>query len=84
MVAVCLVLLLLLAVAHVTFAHSVDNDTDHCPLCMAMHSVVPLVIITAVIALIRIGTFAPLFPEDHPIVRYWYPTLFTRPPPATC
>jgi hypothetical protein len=81
-VAVCLVLLLLLAVAHVSFAHSVDNGADHCPVCMVMHSVLPLVVMTAAVALIRIGTFSPLFPKDHAIVRYWYPTLFTRPPPA--
>jgi hypothetical protein len=83
-VAVCLVLLLLLAVAHVSFAHWVDNDTDHCPVCMAMHSVLPLVVMTATIALIRIGTLSPLFPEDHDIVHYWFSTLFTRPPPVAC
>jgi len=82
--AVCLVLLLLLAVAHVSFAHWVDNDADHCPVCMAMHSVLPLVVTTAAIALVIIGAFALLFPEDLGIARYWFPTLFTRPPPVAC
>jgi len=80
-VAVCLVLLLL-AVAHASFAHC--NDADHCPVCMAIHLVLPLVVITASIALVIIGGFALLFPEDHGIVRYWFPTLFTRPPPVAC
>jgi hypothetical protein len=83
-VAMCLVLLLLLAVAHISFAHWVDNDADHCPVCMAMQSVLPLVVMTAAIALVKISASAPLFPEDNYIVRYRHPALFTRPPPAGC
>jgi len=83
-VAVCLLLLLLLAAAHVSFAHSLDNDVEHCPVCMAMHSVLPLVVMTAAIALVEVSAFTPLFPEDHDLTRYWFPTLFTRPPPVAC
>ena len=80
----CLVLLLLLAMAHVSFAHSVDNDVEHCPVCMAMHSVLPLVVMTVAVALVEVGAFAPLLSAEHGIVRYWFPSLFTRPPPVAC
>jgi hypothetical protein len=35
-------------------------------------------------ALIRIGTRAPELLEIWPVIRYWHPNLFTRPPPASC
>jgi hypothetical protein len=81
---VCLVLLVLLAVAQVVHTHSVESDADHCPLCIAMHSVVPIVALAAAAVLVRIGTAAPVPLEVHTIIRYWHPTFFTRPPPADC
>jgi hypothetical protein len=81
---VCLVLLMLLAVAHVAHAHSSDSDADHCQLCIAMHSIVPFVIMVAAVLLVRIGTSAPMLFEVRAITRYWHPTLFNRPPPAGC
>lgn len=81
---VCLVLLALLAVAQVTHVHPVVSDADHCQLCIAMHSVVPLAIMVVVVVLIRFGTAAPVLLEMPAIIRHWYPTLFTRPPPVGC
>jgi p-aminobenzoyl-glutamate transporter AbgT len=81
---VCLVLLALLAVIQVTHVHAFDSDADHCTLCVVMHSVVPLVVMLVTVILFRIGNPAPVFLEDRPAIRYWQPTLFTRPPPADC
>jgi hypothetical protein len=75
---------MLLAVVHVAHAHSSDSDADHCQLCIAMHSIVPLVVMVASVLLVRIGTSAVMLLEVRPITRYWHPTLFTRPPPAGC
>ena len=80
--AVCLLLLALLAVAQVTHVHLVGSDADHCPLCVAMHSVVPFVVMVAAVVLVKIGTATPVMRETRTIIRYWHPTLFNRPPPA--
>jgi p-aminobenzoyl-glutamate transporter AbgT len=79
---VCLVLLALLAVIQVMHVHASDSDADHCPLCVAMHSVVPFVIMLIAVVLVRIGTPTPIIPQFRAISRYGHPTLFTRPPPA--
>jgi hypothetical protein len=84
MIAVCLVVLMLLALVHVADAHSATNAADHCPLCIVMHTVTPFVIMAVVMVLVRIGTQAPEFSEARAIIRYWHPNLFTRPPPAYC
>ena len=78
---VCLILVALLAVVQVTHVHAVANDADHCTLCVIMHSVAPIALMVAAIVLVRIGTPALALLEDRVIVRYWHPTLFTRPPP---
>jgi hypothetical protein len=75
---------MLLAVVHVAFAHSVDTDADHCPLCIAMHSVAPFLVMMVAVLLVRIETAAPVILEVRYIPRHWDPTLFTRPPPAGC
>jgi hypothetical protein len=75
---------MLLAVVHVAFAHAVDADSDHCPLCISMHSIVPFLVMMIAVLLIRIETAAPALLEIRAIVQYWHPTLFTRPPPAGC
>jgi hypothetical protein len=82
--AVCLILLILLAVVHVAFAHSIDTDADRCPLCIVMHSVLQLLVMMVAVLLIRIATATTAWIEICLIVRYWHPTLFTRPPPASC
>jgi hypothetical protein len=79
--AVCLILLILLAVVHVAFAHSIDTDADHCPLCIVMHSVLQLLILMVAVLLVRIATTAAIWVAVRSIIRYWHPTLFTRPPP---
>jgi hypothetical protein len=81
---VCLVLLALLAVIQVTHVHATDSDADHCTLCVAMHSVVPIVImlVTVVLISIEVPALGPL--EVRVVTRYWQPTLFVRPPPAGC
>jgi hypothetical protein len=82
--AVCLIVLMLLALVHVADAHSTASASDNCPLCIVMHSVVPFLIVAIVMALIRIGTHAPELLEVRALVRYWHPNLFIRPPPAGC
>lgn len=81
---VCLVLIALLAVVQVMHVHASANDADHCTLCVAMHSVVPIAIMLITIVLIKIDVLAPGLLEVRVIARYWHPTLFTRPPPAGC
>jgi hypothetical protein len=81
---VCLVLLAFLAVMQVTHVHASDSDADHCPLCIAIHSVLPFVVMVVAVLLVRIRTSAPLLFEVRAIARYWHPTLFNRPPPAGC
>ena len=83
-IAVCLVVLMLLALIHVADGHSTAGAADRCPICIVMHSVVPFVIVALVMALIRIGTQAPELLELCAIIRYWHPNLYTRPPPAGC
>jgi len=78
---VCLVLLALLAVVQVAHIHPLDNDADHCQLCIAMHSAVPVAVLAAAVILVRIGNSAPVA-EARVIVRHWQPKLYTRPPPA--
>lgn len=79
----CLMLLALLVVVQVTHTHSIGADVDHCPLCVVIHSVVPLAVMVTALSLVRMGTAAPALLEVRPILRYWHPTLFTRPPPAS-
>ena len=81
---VCLVLVALLAVLQVTHIHAVDSDADHCPLCVAMHSLVPFVVMMVALIFVRIGRASPVSLETRAITRYWHPTLFTRPPPVGC
>jgi hypothetical protein len=78
---VCLVLLALLAVAQVAHTHSVDTDADHCPLCIGMHSAVPVIVAAALILLIQIERSVVVF-QPLLVTRSWHPQLFTRPPPA--
>ncbi len=78
----CLVLLALFAVIQVTHNHGAGSDADHCPLCIAMHSVVPLVVMIPALGLVRIASAAPALLEVRATSRYWYLALFTRPPPV--
>jgi hypothetical protein len=80
---VCLILLAFLTVVQVAHVHPVGADTEHCPLCIVIHSVVPLLVMVTALLLVKIGTAAPVQLEARPVVRYWHPTLFTRPPPRS-
>lgn len=77
---VCLALLAILTVAQVAHVHANASDADHCPLCIALHTAVPVVAGVAAIVLVRVETAAPLV-ELRAVTRYWHPQLFTRPPP---
>ena len=79
---VCLLLFALLAVIQVMHVHASESDADHCPLCVMMHSVAPFVTMLIAVVLVRIGIPTPVISEFRAIIRYWHPTLFTRPPPA--
>jgi len=81
-IAVCLMVLILLASFHVAVAHSIGTDTDHCPVCLVMHSVLPFLVLVVAVLLARVGAATPVQLNVRPIVQYWHPTLFTRPPPA--
>ena len=79
----CLVLLALLSVAQVAHLHSDGADADHCPLCIVMHTAVPVVAAAAVVVLVHIGASAPIA-EPRLIARQSHFQLFIRPPPIAC
>ena len=78
---VCLVLLALLAVVQIAHVHPLESDADHCPLCIAIHAVMPVALAAAVVILVQVGTPVPVT-EPRAVLRHWNPILFTRPPPA--
>jgi hypothetical protein len=78
----CLALLAMLAVVQVAHMHPLDQDADHCSLCIAMHSAAPVAVMAAAVVLVRMGTPAPVV-EARAVVRHWNPKLYTRPPPAS-
>lgn len=79
----CLLLLALLAVIQVAHFHSDPGVADHCPLCITMHSVVPVLAIAAAIVLIQIGLSSPTV-ETRLVLVLRYSNLFIRPPPSGC
>jgi hypothetical protein len=78
---VCLVLVALLAVMQVPHLHQNPTDADHCALCVVMHTAAPVAAPVAVIVFVRVGIPVPVA-KSRPVVRYWHPQLFTRPPPS--
>ena len=78
----CIVLLALLSVVQVMHVHAVAADADHCQLCIAIHSVVPLLVMVTALLLIEIQTSGPALQQARPVARYWQSSLFIRPPPA--
>jgi len=81
--ALCLALLALFTVVQVVHEHAVASDADHCALCVAMHTAVPVAAAAPVITLVQVEAAAPVL-EVRAIVRHWRPQLFIRPPPAGC
>jgi uncharacterized membrane protein YqhA len=80
---VCLILLAFLAVVQVAHLHANVTDADHCPLCIVMHSVVPVSLAAIIIILVQVECASVLL-EPRPLIRSWSPKLFIRPPPAAC
>jgi hypothetical protein len=77
---VCVLLLSLLAFVQVAHVHPAASDADHCSICVAMHSAVPV----AVVALPVVFTtgIAPVpVPVVPTVVRRWHYTMFNRPAP---
>lgn len=82
MTVLCLLLLLVLAFGQVAHVHQNASDTDHCALCIVLHSAAPIAAAAIiVIVLVQSGSPAPL-KEVRLAIRTWHPSLFTRPPPA--
>jgi hypothetical protein len=82
MTLVCVLLLALLAFVQVAHVHSVETTADHCPLCIAMHSAVPVAVTAAIVILVSMDRPAAEN-QDAGIARPWYPQLFIRPPPLS-
>jgi hypothetical protein len=80
---VCVVLLAFLAVVQLPHLHATQNDADHCPLCVLMHSAAPATVAEAAVVLVPVGAPAPqIVPESVPQKRQM--RLFIRPPPSGC
>ena len=82
MMLVCIVLLAVLTVVQVAHVHATASDADRCPLCMVLHTAVPVAAATTVILLVQIAAAAPA-QQVRAVTRDWHPHLFTRPPPAS-
>lgn len=80
---VCLALMAVLAVAQVAHTHANASDADHCALCIALHTAVPVVAAAVIIVLVEFETATPVV-ETRLASRYWHPQLFIRPPPSGC
>jgi hypothetical protein len=80
---VCVVLVAFLAVMQVPHLHTTQNDADHCPLCVVMHSTAPATMAAAAVVLVPIGAPEPQAePSAAPQKRA--SRVFIRPPPAGC
>jgi hypothetical protein len=79
--AICLVLLALLTVASFAHLHPNEQDADHCPLCVVLHTAVPVAASAAMVVLVKVGrqtaVFEPAFQPTRRITR-----SFIRPPPS--
>jgi hypothetical protein len=77
----CLLLLALLTVVQIAHLHPLDQDPDHCPICIVMHSAAPVAAAAAVVVLVQIGmqasVYAPVYATRRRLTR-----LFIRPPPS--
>lgn len=77
---ICLVLVVLLTTIQVTHIHPLNSDTNHCPLCIVMHTAAPAAPATAAVVLVALGMLAP-GPRGRLIALRQHPTFFIRPPP---
>jgi hypothetical protein len=76
----CLLLLTWMTFIQVTHVHPVASDTDHCPICVAMHTAAPAAVVVEPIQLVN-GPEALPAPVMRSVIRRWPFTLFNRPPP---
>jgi hypothetical protein len=78
----CLVLLATLAFAQATHLHANAAGSDHCQLCIVMHTVAPAAEFAAAIVLVQLGASSP---QAQPVVvaRQRQSRLFIRPPPVS-
>jgi hypothetical protein len=80
---VCVVLVAFLAVVQLPHLHATQNDADHCPLCVVMHSAAPATVAEVAVVMVPVGAPAPqIVPETVPQKRQT--RLFIRPPPSGC
>jgi hypothetical protein len=78
---VCLLLLVFVTFVQVGHVHPAATDSDHCSICVVMHSAAPVAAVTA--AVVEAPTSFPVaLPVVHTVVRPWHCTLFNRPPPS--
>jgi len=82
-VLVCAVLAAFLAVVQLPHLHATQNDADHCPLCVLMHSAAPATMAEAAVVLVPVGAPAPLI-EPISVPQKPQTRLFIRPPPSGC
>ena len=80
-VLVCLALLALLTFIQVAHVHSVNTDADHCPICVVLHTAVPIAAAAAIIILVELQTFVSVV-EVRSIHAHCQRQLFIRPPPS--
>jgi hypothetical protein len=79
---VCLLLLALLAVVQVVHVHPQESAADHCPLCIVIHSAVPVFVAAILfIILVSVGAPAPVLAVRAAVRPCWHSSLFVRPPP---
>jgi len=78
---VCLLLLAVVTFVQVAHVHPAASDADNCPICVVMHSAVPVAVVAAAIVFVTASSPVPV-PIVHSVVRPWHCTLFNRPPPT--
>ena len=80
--ALCLLLLFLLLAAQLVHLHPTSTDADRCPVCVMLHSAVPVLGSAITMLLFALGASTPLR-ESAVLVRRPHARLFCRPPPSS-
>jgi hypothetical protein len=80
---VCVVLVAFLAVVQLPHLHATQNDADHCPLCVVMHSAAPATVAEAAVVMVPVGAPAPQV-QPTEVAQKPQTRLFIRPPPSGC
>ena len=76
----CLALVVLVSFVQVAHIHASASDQDHCPVCIVLHSAVPIAAAAAVLLLMQVTERTLVF-EQRAIPLLWKTQRFTRPPP---